>query len=903
MIKIVQLTSNPVGGSPYELYDLLNRKSRSIESYLISGAKEYPKKENHLKRQFPYTWLWYQNKQKCKAIIQKADILHCHNSIFPDNLKELKSPNQKIILHLYSVNRKVLETKIEKVKDICDFIVIADQPWQKSVYQDISNYYLPLVKSFDFSSNISNKVPIVVYAPTNRYDENHLYSKGYHRIVPILEKLENKIKLKIIEGVPYLKNLAEKAEADIVIDDVVNDEVFHGSSLEAVCSNAVPVTNYGSDDYPFYKTNINNLLERLKSLLKRNNLKREKKRIKKWAEKNYNENILLEKYEHFYFQEVLKMERNPKDNTKEMKKAKEELFLIMSNWLDKHNIFHFLNLGTLLKSYRDGNHYSTDIDIGLFVEDRWKVKELIKTDLPSNVEVNCLWRMEFTFKPKGYKYPKLDFNFYEPISKTKMQTYLYSRSPINGHVDWERGITVSKKSLKGFTDYTFYGKTIKIPKNINTFLKDHYGDWHINKPNFCGWGNRVNANINHREFAVVINTFLRDDKLVECINSLRKYYPDELVRIYVGDQNHIEDYSEEKIKLYEELKLKGHKIYKLEYNCGLAKARNVLVSKTKEPYILIIDDDFIFTKNSDISKFRDILEERENLGVAGGKLEGRSPYLGWFCHVPQIGKILKINIFSVPYIERKTTCYNYKPRQITYYDTDIVLNFALYKREVFNDFKWDENLVLVEHSDAFLRLKETKWQVAYTPEVEIKHNDTSNSKLYNDFRRDINVNIGIERFSKKWGIKNLKDIHNIGLQSTPPPIVSKTLQPVIIEQVKNVKPSQPKKKLSKIEQVTNLLISNGIKVALMRDTCKVAILDKSFKNIGNIIYLGVSDINKAQSILIQYPNVYIEPFPVESKGWIINEQLYSIPFPVVKYLESLYGRDILRELKLKGRIS
>jgi len=914
MIKIVQLASNPIGGSPYELNNLLNEYSDYIESRLICGSNKYSEGYNHAERQFPGDLNWFKDRKKSIEIIQKADILHCHNCLFPSDLLKYKTDKQKIILHLYSVHRKALERKIKEDYSIYDLIVISDQKWQKEVYKDLSNIYLPIIKSQEYGCDKKNNdKPVVLYAPTNRHDKEHIYSKGYHIIIPELNRLKNKydFNLKIIEGMPYKENLLEKNKADIIIDDIINKDAFHGTSLEAACFGAVALTNYSSDEYPFYKTNLDNLERNIKKLLKKNNLQKEKDKIIEWRNTNYTPKTLVKTYEDFYLGKGLNMTMDPKINNDKMKKAKEEIFHIMSDWLDEHNIFYFLNLGTLLKSYRDKNYYSTDIDLGLFVDDRWKIKELLKTNPPKGIEINCLWRMEFTFRLKSSKYPKLDFNFYEyNLDTDKYQTYLYSRNPINGFVDWERCLTVSAETLHSFEDYTYFNKTIKIPENIDMFLTDNYGDWHIDKPNFTGWGGRVNANRTHREIAVIVTTFLRDDKIVKCIDSLRSFYPDDLIRIYIGDQN--EKVSDEMMKYYDELNKNGHKIFKLEYNCGLAYARNYLASKTVEPFILVIDDDFIFTKKSDITKFRDILEDDENIGIAGGKLEGRSPYLGWFCPIPSINKILKVNIFSVDYKTHKTTKYNYKPREVTYYDTDIVLNFALYKRELFYDINWDNDLVLVEHSDFFLRLKDTDWKVAYTPEVEIAHNETSNSKEYNSFRRDINVNKGLEIFCKKWDITALKDICNVNLGDIKKPTEETTVVKNKIENKTQKETIIPvnitaSNKEEEIYKYTSILKDNGISVILMKDTCKCAVLDKNFNNIkDDNVYLGVTDIHEAVELTKNIkPNLNIKfiKTTIHTKTWL-NDSGYSyvIPSPVVKYLKDIYGITIIDKLKKKGRI-
>ena len=103
---------------------------------------------------------------------------------------------------------------------------------------------------------------------------------------------------------------------------------------------------------------------------------------------------------------------NPKINTPEMIELKTKFLFLMANWLEKHGIFYFLAFGTALKFYRDDEH-DVDIDFGLFMEDKWKVRELLEKDPTEWVIINCLLSIVFIFRFVYYHYPKLGFNFFE----------------------------------------------------------------------------------------------------------------------------------------------------------------------------------------------------------------------------------------------------------------------------------------------------------------------------------------------------------------------------------------------------------------------------------------------------------------------------------------------------------
>jgi len=936
MIKIVQLSPNPVSCSPWELYNLLKNSSK-VDCRLIQGTCKYSEIEGIPARCFPYDLLWNENKEECIKLIKEAGILHIHNSLFPENLEEYINPNQIIILQLYSVYREKLQPLIDKCAKFNPIIVIADQPWQKKVYEDISKTYLPLVKT-DYCENTTQDVPVIVYAPTNKLPLSHIYSKGYYEVLEILYRLKQKyvFNLKIIESVPYEENLKLKQNVDIIIDDVINENAIHGTSLESCCYGAVPLTNYSGEDYPFKKTNLQSLEKTIENyLISPELLAQDKNKITEWQKNNYTKDILLNKYELFYENCIVQQKTkilnidNPYEQSERMEKAKTKLFQLMVDWLNKNNIQFFLSFGSALKAYRDNEH-ALDADFGVFYEYKWQVKKAIETSLPDEIMVNCIWRGEITFRFKDSKYPKLDIIFFD-----KQDDYyrcnIYSRNPMNGLITWERGIKISHEALNKFKQIEFKGRTVDIPKNIKQYLTENYTEeWKIPLPKkTMGWGSRPCADYNHRQIAIIIPTFIRENKVTECIKSALQVYPEGMIRIYVGDQSDV--ISESMLEFYKELQSKGHVFIKLPFNCGLSYARNFLISQTKsEPYIMIIDDDFIFTPKTDLSKFIDVLEEKESHGIAGGCIENRYHYAGWLEYLPSIQKILKIDIFSVPQTINLTTEYNYKQRKIAYYYSDIVLNFFLAKKEIFKDIQWDNNLPLVEHTDYMLRLKQlNKWRVCYVPEVSINHSSHANEENYKNYRHNENKNIGIERFCKKWNLNGLNDIWRLSdkLKVQPQEDISllkeleqkenniaaqlKKEEPVINPEEIVVETEVVKKEpinnitsINLFRELTEILEKENITFCLLKNTCLNVVLNRDFTEITSNLYLSICVSDKLKELLkkmdyIIEPDkisknnifVYLGSMPSKMKKWTVGSKTMNVPFPLIKYLEDTFKKS------------
>jgi GT2 family glycosyltransferase len=407
---------------------------------------------------------------------------------------------------------------------------------------------------------------------------------------------------------------------------------------------------------------------------------------------------------------------------------------------------------------------------------------------------------------------------------------------------------------------------------------------------------------------------MRDDKMKECVDSIRKYYPDDWVRIYIADQN--ESVSEETQKYYDELKAKGHVVVKVPYNSGLAYGRNILVNQVKEPYLLIVDDDFKFTDKTDLTKFKNVLESKDDIGICGGKLLGQDPYLAWMYYNPILKKIFKIKTNFVYHPIFQTKKYPYNPSTTLYEYTDIVLNFFLAKTEIFKDFQWDNHLILCEHTDAFLRLKETKWKVVYAPEVECEHKHFDNSNDYQNYRSHINRDIGVDRFCKKWGINDLSDICSIPSKCGKEKSFVIKENPIIesnpIRKTDNV--NLEKSINNMFTEVTNILNALNLTYCLAKETCKDAVLYNNIQN-GNKLFFGCIITDELKTRLFDskfslngkcfqkdgYLIYFLQP-ELKTKNWVVNNKVYKVPFPLIGYLKDNFGSSINNELKQRGYI-
>lgn len=431
-----------------------------------------------------------------------------------------------------------------------------------------------------------------------------------------------------------------------------------------------------------------------------------------------------------------------------------KLFFKFVNLLEAHDIFFWLDFGTLLGAYRDKSFISgdDDVDLSLWAKDYWNIKQII--DL-SGWKYKSIWRKELTIYHESNPDFHIDLFFYDK-EEINCSAYVYLENKTSKEINVESKMIVPKELLEEFKTIKFYGHSFNAPKRTAEYLSCHYGEWK-NKTEKWYYSKRTNIDRTHCLIAIIIPTFLREEKIKDCIESLLKTFGDvnrfqPWFKIYIGEQAHI---TPTKKILYDYLQQLGHKIITLPYNCGLSYARNYLIEQTNEPFILISDDDYIFNDLTNFEPMINTLLLNENVGIVGGALNDRETHPTRI----YIDKIKNNTSNKLTYITKPI---NYSLSKSTinqksyrYFKTELVSNFFLAKREIFHDIKWDNELKLVEHSDFFLRLKTTKWIVLFTPDTVVQHHPENNPPEYCSFRdakNGKNCVDGLTKMRKKYNL-------------------------------------------------------------------------------------------------------------------------------------------------------
>lgn len=234
--------------------------------------------------------------------------------------------------------------------------------------------------------------------------------------------------------------------------------------------------------------------------------------------------------------------------------------------------------------------------------------------------------------------------------------------------------------------------------------------------NFVGTETTLKRNIiteedeAHKNITFCIKTFERKPCLERLLFSITRFYP--MAKIIIADDSKFFDVDYYK-DLWKRLDDEGLYIkpvaYNLGYDMGLSYGRNWLVNQATTKYCLILDDDYEFTEKTDILALQTILDNDEEIGIAGGLVMNGEAELhfehnfkvedGILYHIPDTSEVRKVG-------------------NIKYTTPESIPNFFLMRKEL--GVKWDEDFKISEHTDFMFRLKD-KWKTAYCREVSINH--------------------------------------------------------------------------------------------------------------------------------------------------------------------------------------
>jgi len=212
------------------------------------------------------------------------------------------------------------------------------------------------------------------------------------------------------------------------------------------------------------------------------------------------------------------------------------------------------------------------------------------------------------------------------------------------------------------------------------------------------------------DVAVVVTTFMRENDCMKCLSSIRKFYPD--IKVLVADNGRHKD--ERFINFLDRMNI-DYVI--LPFDSGVSKTRNVALDNLKDfPYILLLEDDMELTEESEIEKFKAVLEAEPGLGMIAGAIDLDSGARALWAQQLEINRKDKM-LFSYPIVNPEWIVSN----GVRWHYADQASNFVLLRNN--QDIRWDSDLKSGgEHIDFAIHIKlDTAWRCSVTDEVICLH--------------------------------------------------------------------------------------------------------------------------------------------------------------------------------------
>lgn len=235
------------------------------------------------------------------------------------------------------------------------------------------------------------------------------------------------------------------------------------------------------------------------------------------------------------------------------------------------------------------------------------------------------------------------------------------------------------------------------------------------------------------DVTAVIKTFERPRILKRLIRSTRRFYPP--LKIVVADDSR------------KPTSIPGVETVILPFDSGVSAGRNAALNAVKTKYVLMLDDDFVFFRNTALAPALELMERYPEIDILGGKVINLPFYTStdyreaelFPTHVEPL-RTPGSRIGAVEVMEK-------------------VANFYIARTESIRKIGWDVNLKRLDHADFFTRAR-GKLLTAYYPQLQVLHAQNLFDDKYQRFREDdaIDKNVLYRRY-----YQNLKRSNHNGL--------------------------------------------------------------------------------------------------------------------------------------------
>lgn len=233
------------------------------------------------------------------------------------------------------------------------------------------------------------------------------------------------------------------------------------------------------------------------------------------------------------------------------------------------------------------------------------------------------------------------------------------------------------------------------------------------------------------DVTLIVKTFERPECIQRLIASIRQFYPN--IRIIVVDDSR------------KPTPISDTEYHTLPFATGTSIGRNLAVSKVVTKYFMTLDDDFVFTPQTDLQARYGVLEHTD-IDMVGTNVIDNEARRGMLVHI-QDGVFYRWNAskgksFGHP-------LYDYVPQCF-------MVNTEKFKEAG----GWDDDFLVWDHEAMFLQIR-NKLKITLLPITDILHRPTSN-EVYRNRRWGAILAADRVRLNQKY------NIHTSKLLTTPP---------------------------------------------------------------------------------------------------------------------------------------
>jgi len=221
------------------------------------------------------------------------------------------------------------------------------------------------------------------------------------------------------------------------------------------------------------------------------------------------------------------------------------------------------------------------------------------------------------------------------------------------------------------------------------------------------FSSKFESKLLNESVTAVIKTFERPKELKRLIESIKRFYPD--MKIIVVDDSR------------DPSRIEGVKTITMPYDSGVSSGRNLAVSAVETKYLLLLDDDFVFYRKTDLEPAVRKMNEFTKIDILGGE-------------------VVDLPLYTSAEYDQASLHPTGKDPIMPYGSAiggmavqDKVANFYLGRTERIKGVRWDDRIKRLDHADFFTRAKGVLTSV-FDPEFKVLHAQTPFNKTYMDKR-------------------------------------------------------------------------------------------------------------------------------------------------------------------------